>query len=47
MAKKDFSLLVIKSPPFFIEGKTSDIFQTYPKNIILEVNKIINKKLTF
>ena len=31
MKYRDLSLLVIISPPFIVEGKTSDIFQTYPK----------------
>ena len=30
MINRDFSLLVTIPPPFYIEGKTSDIFITYP-----------------
>ena len=30
MKNRDFSLLDIIPPPFLTEGKTSDIFQTYP-----------------
>ena len=33
MKNRDFSLLVTIPPPFWAEGKTSDIFQTYPTKL--------------
>lgn len=54
MNARVLSLSVIVSPPFTDEGKTSDIFQTYPMNIITnncmhlkEIVKKIIKKLGF
>ena len=33
MKNRDFSLLVTIPPPFYAEGKTSDVFQTYPMQL--------------
>ena len=45
MKNRDFSLLVTIAPPFFVEGKTSDMFQTYPKYIIANKCFIINSAI--
>lgn len=47
MKNKEFSLLVTITPPFTLEGKTSDMFQTYPNSIIANICFGINTVLYF
>jgi len=42
MKNRELSLLVMIPPPFFVEGKTSDIFQTYPVSIIANIRTLDN-----